>query len=379
MKRVARFDRGTLNKPVRHPNGWLRVDGYIARAGILEYVRADGTVQREYRPPEEAFKADALASFSLVPLTNDHPPSGSLTAENTRQYQVGTIQTPHQDGDKVRTAILITDAAAIKDAESGKVELSCGYSAELDMTPGEIDGQRYDAVQRNIRGNHVALVKEGRAGPQFRIRLDSANAEMLPSVSPDSNRIDNPSKERKMIKFRIDGVEYEISEQAAQAFTKAQANASDLLAKSAEAVKAVTVTAEKASARADAAEAEVKKLKAELSDAPKKAREQISARVALETEAAKFLGEEKLDGKTDLEIKKAVAETALGIKLDGKSETYVEASYDLALQKGAPSEADALEASRAGTSEIGARVDSGDVVAKAQAAYKAALDKVQPQ
>jgi hypothetical protein len=62
------------------------------------------------------------------------------------------------------------DKATIADVEGGKRELSNGYASLIDFTPGEtVNGQHYDAVQRQIRGNHVAVVDKGRAGPMCRI------------------------------------------------------------------------------------------------------------------------------------------------------------------------------------------------------------------
>lgn len=339
MSKVRRFDRGGLRSPERMANGWLRVDGYIARAGILEYKRADGTAWREYRPPEENSSPDTLESFAMVPLTNDHPREGLLDAENTKLYQVGTVERPSMDGDTTRASILVTDAATIKAIENGKVELSCGYLCDLDFTPGEVDGQRYDAIQRAVRGNHVAVVKEGRAGPEVRLRVDSADAEVVGfDKVPETAEV-------LMTKISLDGVEFEVAESAAQAVTKA------LEAKAAE--------IEKLAARADAAEASAKKLQEELQAAPEKIRAEIAARVALETSAKSVLGEEKFDGKSDLDVKKAVAEKVLGMKFDGKSDAYVDASFEIALKAHADSAETGL--SKARTAAVpDTRVDSAE-------------------
>jgi len=175
--RVLRVDNSSpLSKPVRLPNGFVRAEGYLTRAGIFVYRDAQGNTVREFRPPEEVFHPDSLASFALVPVTNDHP-SELLTADNAKQYAVGSVSevvTP--DGDKVRASLMITDAAAIEALDAGKSELSCGYTANVEFSPGVWNGQPYDAVQRNIRGNHVALVDAGRAGPACAIRMDAAGA-----------------------------------------------------------------------------------------------------------------------------------------------------------------------------------------------------------
>jgi hypothetical protein len=33
------------------------------------------------------------------------------------------------------------------------------------MTPGVYEGKRFDGIMRDIQGNHVALVPDGRVGP----------------------------------------------------------------------------------------------------------------------------------------------------------------------------------------------------------------------
>jgi hypothetical protein len=315
-KGVTRFDRATLESPEYMPNGWMRADAYIGRSGLLTYMTSEGKPWVEYRPPEEAFHNDSLESFSLVPLTNDHPPANSkgerlLDGENTKMFQVGTVERPRQDGDKVRAKVLVTDGDTIAAMKRGKSELSCGYVCDVEAKPGEVNGQRYDAVQRNVRGNHVAIVHEGRAGPEARVRMDSLNVQVLPS-----------STDRKVIKMaqvKLDGIHYDISETAASAIEKWKQNKKEAL--------------ERLSARADAAEAEVKKLKAQLAEAPKKAQEALRARMSLESQAQRILGADaRFDGKSDTEIRREVVETAQSRSLEGKSEAYIEAAFDVAVE-----------------------------------------------
>jgi len=174
---VLRYDKASpLSKPVRLPNGFVRAEGYLTRTGIFVYRDAKGNTVRELRPPEEVMHPEALASFALVPVTNDHP-SELLTADNAKQYAVGSVsESVVPEGDKVRASLMITDAAAIEALDAGKSELSCGYTADVVLESGVWQGQPYDAIQRNIRGNHVALVDAGRAGPACAIRMDAAGA-----------------------------------------------------------------------------------------------------------------------------------------------------------------------------------------------------------
>lgn len=159
----------------------MRIDGRITRTGVFTYRLPGGKVRRELRLPDEVFKTDAMQSFALVPVTDEHPPA-MLDAHNTKDYARGSVAgTLRKDGEFVAGELLITDAALIKKLEDGKArEISCGYNCDLDETPGVTsDGLRYDAIQRNIRGNHVAIVPKGRAGPEARVRMDGAGVEVL--------------------------------------------------------------------------------------------------------------------------------------------------------------------------------------------------------
>lgn len=182
LTRVYRWDFAELAKPVRTPDGFLRAEGYITRSGVFEYRRADGTIQREYRPPEEVFASESLSSFALAPLTNEHPPD-NLTPENIRQYHIGTIGHPTRVGGFAKSEVLIFDPEGIRAVESGKTQLSCGYACEIVEKPGvhrdSLGEERpYDVTQICIRGNHVALTARGRAGPTVGLRRD-AEAERL--------------------------------------------------------------------------------------------------------------------------------------------------------------------------------------------------------
>ncbi|RKK03321.1 DUF2213 domain-containing protein [Pseudoroseomonas wenyumeiae] len=147
--------------------GWFRDDPILTRAGIFTYRLANGQVRREYRPPEEVFNADSLASLRGVPVTLGHP--GTVTADAPRGI-IGTVLTAgRRDGDNLRAEIIIHNPKAI----GGHREISLGYNVKLDETPGAIKGERYDAVQRRITYNHCAIVAQGRAG-NARLRMDEA-------------------------------------------------------------------------------------------------------------------------------------------------------------------------------------------------------------
>lgn len=372
-----RFDRSELRKPRKTREGWLRADGYLARTGVQEYRKEDGSVTRELRTPEEVFHPDALASFGMVPLTLEHP-RGPVTAANWRSLAVGTTgEEPKRDGDFVHAPLAVTEPAAIRDLETGaRVELSCGYTCDVVAEPGEWNGLKYDAVQKNIRGNHVAIVSKGRAGPQVRVRLDAADA-IDSSLSQDASTDagDGTPGGSPMAKYKIDGVEFDVSEQAKQALEvqegKRIATEGKLRADATEAAKA----AEDAKARLADAEkklAESEKARADGAD-PKRVLELVTARTALHAQATPVLGAMvKLDELDEKAIKVLVCEKLIpGFKADGLDDGVIQGAFTtaVALRKaGSPTPIERARASVHGT-PAGHADDGGDELEKAQAAF----------
>jgi hypothetical protein len=168
-------DKITLDGSRRTGDGYLAANARVARTGIQSYLgrevgKPDMASVKVYRPESEVFSTDALRSFAHRPVTNDHPPE-AVSARNWKTHSVGmTGDEIARDGTFVRVPMVVMDQAAIDDVEAGKVELSMGYACDLDWTAGTTpEGEAYDAIQTNIRGNHLAIVAAGRAGPQCRI------------------------------------------------------------------------------------------------------------------------------------------------------------------------------------------------------------------
>ena len=120
-----------------------------------------------YRPEEEVFSPETIASFEGMPVTNDHPPEGVDTS-NIRALQKGHAHNVRRgtgdESDLLLADLIITDPGLISlILEEGKREISCGYTYELCEENGQY-------IQRKIRGNHVAVVDAGRAGHRVSIK-----------------------------------------------------------------------------------------------------------------------------------------------------------------------------------------------------------------
>lgn len=186
--RAFRYDAGQMKKATITPQGYLKADAYATRAGIFIYRKADGSIQKELRPAEEVFNSDSLNSLAEVPITNDHP-QNPLTIENTKMLAVGYTgsNVGKVENDYVKCGVTIYDQGVIDGIMNGqKNQLSGGYTCDIEMTPGIHNGMSYDAIQKNIRYNHLAIVREGRAGPYASIKLDSADAVMIDEEKEDA-------------------------------------------------------------------------------------------------------------------------------------------------------------------------------------------------
>lgn len=197
-------------------DGYLVAAARIARTGVQTYRgaemgRTDLAAVRVWRPEEEVFAADALASMAHRPVTLDHP-AEPVTSANWKTHSVGQVGGEvARDGDYIRVPLVLMDHAAIDAVTAGKRQLSVGYVAEIDWTPGTTPaGEPYDAVQRRIRANHLAVVDAARAGPACRIG-DAWNAVMPAAPAPVI-----PADEAAALRAALEAKEGEIAALTAQ-------------------------------------------------------------------------------------------------------------------------------------------------------------------
>jgi hypothetical protein len=345
---VRRYDSLKLDPPTTTKYGFLLADAHIARVGVQVYRNADGTTRRELRPPNEVFSARSLASFALMPVTIDHPPTrdGLLRAGDVSKHQVGTVGEPRQDADHVRAKIAIHAEHAIAAAKAGFSELSCAYECVAVNRPGTFvarDGteSRFDVMQTEIVGNHVALCASGRAGTA-RLRLDSASAasDNHPALRGEpAPRLDAPAPPAgvKTVKIKLaDGTEHDVPDAVGAALNAAVARADSATA------TATTLTTTLASEKT-----EREKLAAKVTalEVESKARTDSSA-----ADAAKAAAEASVADRAEIVLrgstvlKKPVAEivrldsakivddvlavVAPEVKLDGKDPIYKRALFD---------------------------------------------------
>lgn len=310
--------------------GFLQVPARISRTGIQDYLAVEmGLSDREptdivkvYRPEEEVFADNSLSSFANKPVTDNHPPE-LVNAKNSKQYSVG-FSGPEimKDGMFVKAVLNVTDEDAIKNIESGKVELSNGYTCDIDWTPGVTpDGEQYDAIQRNIKGNHIAIVERGRAGASCRV------ADNLPT----GNEV--------LMKITIDGVDYEVSDQAAQAVGKLQKQLADAEEATKEKDAEMKKKEDEMEEKEKESKAQMDSLQAKFDDASAKVPtvealdKMVADRSAMVQTALKVKPDLKWEGKDAETIRKEiVADKCPSVQMDSVSDDYIKARYDMLVE-----------------------------------------------
>lgn len=175
--KVQRFDSLPLDATYFTDEGYLVDHPIVTSVGIFVYHNPDGSERRELRLPEEVFAEKSLASYKGKPIIVTHD-AGYVDTDNVKEESIGTILSEgYQDGNDVRAEIIIHDTDSLKKYKMR--ELSCGYNLRLDETPGVWEGQPYDAIQRDIEINHLALVDKARAGEQARLNIDGQGHDCM--------------------------------------------------------------------------------------------------------------------------------------------------------------------------------------------------------
>lgn len=176
LKRVMRIDSVPNAETYFTEEGFLRDEPIVTSTGIFEYRNNDGSIRRELRLPKHVFDKDSLMSYSGKPIIISHR-AGTVDKENVMDEIVGTILSDgYRDGQNVRAKIIIHDIDKVKKIPSR--ELSLGYNLDLIEEEGTWNGIHYDALQTNIRVNHLAIVDTARAGEQAHLNLDGTTNEL---------------------------------------------------------------------------------------------------------------------------------------------------------------------------------------------------------
>lgn len=165
---------------IQTPEGYLVCkNAVLARTGFQEYKGEDlleteaedliegglnpNAIYKVYRPEDEVFKQTTLDSFNGKIFTLTHPDE-LLNINTVSDHDRGHVLNIRRGDELLEDGnlgmlgdIMVTDKEAVTEILNGLRELSCGYNYHIALRGGNL-------VQVEIVGNHVALVKNARAG-----------------------------------------------------------------------------------------------------------------------------------------------------------------------------------------------------------------------
>ena len=365
-----RFDLYDIPKDTKFDmtdEGYYKGTAIITHTGKFPYLdKETKRVVIEARLDADVFDPKSMESFTLKPITNDHPKTkdGLIDANTIKQYQVGmTGSNVRRDGDNLLIDMVITDKDTINLIKKGKKALSCGYRCDTIEAPV---GSGADYIQTNIIGNHVSLVNKGRANKA------KINTDTQIHYEDDINIKENTDG---MKTIQLDSVDYQADEAVIDAYKaqKTRADNADISIASISAEKSkLEGERDSIKTKLDSLEKELADLKAKSVDASK-LQEMVKNRVALEGIASKAGVEVKMDS-ADLDIKKAIIlKLQPKAVLEGKDEVYINARYDASIEDmeiNAKKDEDAKSRLAVDSKVNVDSNDVGDVLLKAQMAYR---------
>lgn len=335
---VQLLDRLTLDAPKRTSDGYMAVRAKAARTGVYDYLASEvGAPADKFKPTDrvkvyrdeaEVFAEDSVRSFIGRPITNDHP-AEPVTRDNWKQHAGGVVMGAGRkklaDGDYLAFDLVLMDGALIDAVEKGKRELSNGYACDFDWTPGTApDGTAYDARQTNIRGNHVAVVDRGRAGPSCAIKdgdrfaLCDANPAALGGINTKE-----PAMKIKIGDAEVDATNGEAVRIAVDALnvklTDAAKRAADAEAKVVEQTATITAKDEKI--------AELEKQLADAAITPAKLADAAKEYATVQAKA-KALGVTVAADADTAAIKKAVVDAKMGDAAKDYTADHIDIAFE---------------------------------------------------
>lgn len=323
--------------PKRVNGGYMAVSARVAKAGnVQKYLgkelgMKDRAVVRVYRPEEAVFNLDAVKTYAGVPITMGHP-TEKVSATNWKTLAVGEVgDDVLRDGEFIRVPMLVRDAQAIAQIEAGVCELSMGYDCKVELRDGVApNGEAYDAVMSGFTMNHVAVVPEGRGGPELRIGDAAADYWGARPIH------DEQEKTMQLRPIAVGDKAFTVNDEGAQAIEllKGQLAAKDKEIADAKAThEAALAVKDAALAAKDAALAEKDKLV--LTDAALDQR--VAARADLITRAKTLVPTIVTDGVADADIRRAVVAARAGdAAIKDATPAYVDAYFDIIAKDAKP-------------------------------------------
>ena len=324
-----------LDNKIDPQTGFLHSRVAICRSGIQEYlgrelgIIGDAALKmfNVLRHPDDVTSEESLATYKNLVVTDNHPSEGWVNIDNIKEYQRGQLSETEidntQDEVHVFGVMTITDADLIEKAMNGKVEVSLGYARELIAEDGIYNGIPYQYKYTNIIANHLSVVDRGRCGPSCAIVKDEKNVIILD---------EEQKAEGVLVKIMINGVEFEVSEEVAKAIEAERAaknkETEDMEEGMEKKVEVAETANDKLTAKVDDLQAKLNATNdSKMSDVD--LNKMVAKRASLVSFAMGIIGDAMPDATDPMAIKKAVVEKHFNISVDGKSDAYIGARFEM--------------------------------------------------
>lgn len=327
MSKKQRFDRAFIKDYNETDEGYLTVRAVVTKPGVYPYGRDDGSIQFELKHPEDIYSDHTVGSCNAKPVTDDHPDE-PVNMKNIKAYGKGMSHTDASvQGGGIMVGFTIWDEDLIEKVYDGKREISLGFMTDLVAEDGTYEGQNYQFRQTNVDVNHIAIVDQGRVGPEAAIKGDSSGWRK-DSAAWQVDHKENKSGGGSMPTIKIDNKDYEVD-----SVVKSRI---DALETKEQQLDTVTKERDTLQGTVDANKTKIDNLEQELKDAKESGpshedmQKAVDARLALIDSARNYLDEDfDYTTKSDKDIKVAVIQKAdENFKADDKSDEYINARFD---------------------------------------------------
>lgn len=182
-------------------NGFLVIDGFIARAGVQNYLagelgdafadRNPTDIIRMYRPADVVLADKAVKQYVSAPVTDDHPWEQAVDLENAGWEVKGHVTNDISvEGNLIKAKMIVHDKQLITDIMTDvKTQFSAGYDIKAEIESGFTDNNEpYDVRVTDLAINHVAVVKAARCGTECSVVNDNQTTgdDMVKITTGDS-------------------------------------------------------------------------------------------------------------------------------------------------------------------------------------------------
>ena len=181
------------SKLVDTRDGLLVKDAIICRAMVLDY-----NGKKILKSPEAL--ADSMPTMQRMMITDEHPRSRVIIDVSEIKGRI-LPETVKLSNNVATGDLLITDKVLADEIREGKRDLSPGYYADIIEEPGTFNDEPYQAVQKKVLYDHLAVVKAGRCSRPKCCIMDSAVPD-----DPETN----PKEPVTIPKEIADGIEKDL-------------------------------------------------------------------------------------------------------------------------------------------------------------------------